>query len=79
MKQSSSWEATARQKFPAFYGTRRFIAVFTKPATGSHSGPDEYNPHFKTQFSWDTDKIILLQTQTITINFQFLIVSTNRK
>jgi hypothetical protein len=52
-----------------------------QPATGWHPGPDEYNPHFKTQFSWDpdTDKIILLQTETITINFQFLIVSTNRK
>jgi hypothetical protein len=26
--------------FPAFYGTRNFITMFAKPATGSFSEPD---------------------------------------
>jgi hypothetical protein len=32
-------------KLRAFNGTRRFIAAFTRRATGPHPEPDEFNPH----------------------------------
>jgi hypothetical protein len=32
-------------KFPAFYGTWRFIAMSQVPDKGAHPKPDESNPH----------------------------------
>jgi hypothetical protein len=36
--------------FPAFYGTRRFIAVITKPATGPYPETDESSPQLPNLF-----------------------------
>jgi hypothetical protein len=33
------------KNFPIFYGTRRFITVFTRAATGPYPEPDESSPY----------------------------------
>jgi hypothetical protein len=33
------------KKFPAFYGTRRFIAVFKKPPAGPYPERQQFNPY----------------------------------
>jgi hypothetical protein len=50
--QSRSWALLEKlpivpplKKFPAFYGTRSFITVFTRPSTGPYPEPDQSNPY----------------------------------
>jgi hypothetical protein len=38
------------KKFPALYGTRGFITVFTRALTGPYPEPDESNLHLPTHF-----------------------------
>jgi len=37
-------------KFPTFYGTRRFITVFTTAHQGHYPTPDEPSPNLPTLF-----------------------------
>jgi hypothetical protein len=41
------------KKFPAFYGTRRFIPVITDPTTGPYPQPNESSPYFPILFAQD--------------------------
>jgi hypothetical protein len=52
MEQSPSWEANTHsvKKFPAFYGTWRFITVFTAAHHWSLSEPDASSPHLPSRF-----------------------------
>jgi hypothetical protein len=38
------------RKLPVFYGTRRFVTVFKKPANDPYPEPDESSPHPHTQY-----------------------------
>jgi hypothetical protein len=51
------------------YGTRRIIAVFTKPATGSYPGPDESNSHHNTLVLHDNINIMLPYTTRCPFKF----------
>jgi hypothetical protein len=42
------------KNFPTFYGTRRFITVFTRAATGPYLDPDRSSPYYPTLFLYDT-------------------------
>jgi hypothetical protein len=50
--EQSPWEANSHldKKFPVFYGTPRFITMFTDPATGLYPEPDESSTHLPTLF-----------------------------
>ena len=52
MEQSPSWAAnkSSAKKFPAFYGTRRFITAFTASPTYRYSEPDQSCPTLHPTF-----------------------------
>jgi len=53
VQQSSSEEAdsnSAVNQFPSFYGTWRFITVFTRATTGPYPESDVCSPHVSTLF-----------------------------
>jgi hypothetical protein len=51
MEQDPSWEADQLvKKFPAFYETRWFITVFTKPTNRPYAESDKSSPHPPTLF-----------------------------
>jgi hypothetical protein len=54
IQHSTAWEVLAIQlikKFRVIYGTRGFVTVFTKPATGSCPDPVVCSPHSNPWFS----------------------------
>jgi hypothetical protein len=56
MEQSPSWESdslSSVQEIPSFYGTQRFITVFTEVATEPHPELTEFNPYKHTIFLYD--------------------------
>jgi len=53
MDQGPSWEANITQlvkKFPAFYGTQKFITCSQEPTTGPFPEPDACSLHLPTLF-----------------------------
>jgi hypothetical protein len=60
MEQRPSWKrkivTQLVKKFPAFYGTRKFITVVTKPGTGPYPDPDASSPNLPILFPKDIFK-----------------------